>query len=184
MRKIWGAAGIAAVALTAAACGSSASSSSNTPAAGSSSTPAATSPASSGSSGSTLDSRTIGGKDVLTNAKGMTLYLFVPDTSTKSNCNGSCATYWPPVPGPATAGSGVSGKLGTITRSDGSTQATYDGHPLYTYVGDTSPGQDKGNGLNISGGLWYVVPVSGSTTGNTGGTTPTTSASSQGGYGY
>jgi hypothetical protein len=85
------------------------------------------------------------------------------------------------VKGPATAGSGVSGKLGTITRPDGTTQATYNGHPLYTYVGDTAPGMDKGNGLNISGGLWYDVPVSGS-----GGTAPapSTSASTTGGYGY
>jgi predicted lipoprotein with Yx(FWY)xxD motif len=99
---------------------------------------------------------------VLTSAKGFTLYSFVPDTATKSNCNGACATYWPPVKGPATAGAGVTGKLGTITRSDGSTQVTYDGHPLYTYVGDTAPGQAKGNGLNLSGGVWHEVTASGS----------------------
>ena len=102
----------------------------------------------------------IKGATVLTNAKGFTLYWFVPDTATKSNCNGSCATYWPPVKGPATAGAGVTGKLGTIKRSDGSTQATYNGHPLYTYVGDTAPGQAKGNGLNLSGGVWHEVTVS------------------------
>jgi len=98
---------------------------------------------------------------VLTNAKGFTLYWFAPDTAAKSNCNGSCATYWPPVQGPATAGAGVTGKLGTITRSDGSAQATYNGHPLYTYVSDTAPGQAKGNGLNVSGGVWHEVTVSG-----------------------
>jgi predicted lipoprotein with Yx(FWY)xxD motif len=179
MRKIWGAAGIAAIALATAACGSSSSSSSSTPAAGSSSTPAASSASSSASSGTTLNAAMIGGKQVLTNGKGMTVYWFAPDTSTTSKCTGSCATYWPPVPGPATAGSGVTGKLGTITRPDGTTQATYNGHPLYTYVADKNPGDDKGNGLNISGGLWYNVPVSGSAA-----TTPTTSASSQGGYGY
>jgi predicted lipoprotein with Yx(FWY)xxD motif len=65
------------------------------------------------------------------------------------------------VAGPATAGAGVTGKLGTIKRSDGSTQATYNGHPLYTYVGDSAPGQAKGNGLNLSGGLWHEVPASG-----------------------
>ena len=91
------------------------------------------------------------------------MYWFVPDTSTTSKCTGSCATYWPPVKGPATAGPGVTGTLGTITRSDGTTQATYDGHPLYTYAGDTAPGQAKGNGLNVSGGLWYEMTVSGST---------------------
>ena len=108
-----------------------------------------------------LKTAKIGGATVLTNAKGFTLYWFAPDTATKSNCNGSCATYWPPVKGPATAGAGVTGKLGTITRSDGSAQATYNGHPLYTYVSDTAPGQAKGNGLNVSGGVWHEVTVSG-----------------------
>jgi predicted lipoprotein with Yx(FWY)xxD motif len=117
--------------------------------------------ASSAASSSTLKATTIGGATVLTNSKGFTLYSFAPDTSTKSNCNGSCAKYWPPVVGPATAGTGVTGKLGTITRSDGSTQATYNGHPLYTYVADTAPGQAKGNGLNLSGGVWHEVTVSG-----------------------
>ena len=104
---------------------------------------------------------TIGGATVLTNAKGFTLYWFVPDTSTKSNCNGGCASFWPPVKGPATAGSGVTGKLATIKRDDGTTQATYDGHPLYTYVADTAPGQAKGNGIKVSGGLWHEMTVSG-----------------------
>jgi len=121
----------------------------------------ASSPAAS-SSGSTLMSTTISGTQVLTNSAGFTLYWFVPDTSTTSRCTGSCATYWPPVKGPATAGSGVTGMLGTITRPDGTTQATYDGHPLYTYAGDSGPGQNKGNGLNLSGGVWHEVTVSGS----------------------
>ena len=106
---------------------------------------------------------TVNGTKVLTNAKGFVLYWFAPDTPTSSKCTGSCATYWPPVTGPVTAGSGVTGTLGTITRSDGTKQATYDGHPLYTYVGDTAPGQAKGNGLNLSGGLWYEMTVSGAT---------------------
>jgi predicted lipoprotein with Yx(FWY)xxD motif len=59
------------------------------------------------------------------------------------------------------AGPGVTGRLGTIKRADGSTQATYNGHPLYTYVGDTSAGQGNGNNLNLNGGLWRVVPASG-----------------------
>jgi predicted lipoprotein with Yx(FWY)xxD motif len=103
----------------------------------------------------------IGGASVLANAKGFTLYWFAPDTATKSVCNGSCAAYWPPVKGPVTAGSGIPGKLGTITRADGSTQATYDGHPLYTYVGDSAPGQARGNNLNLNGGLWHEVTTSG-----------------------
>ncbi len=115
---------------------------------------------------------------VLTNAKGFTLYWFVPDTSTKSNCNGACARYWPPVPGPATAGSGVTGQLGTITRADGSKQATYNGHPLYTYVGDSAPGVAKGNGLNLSGGVWHEVTASG------GGAPAPSPSSSSTGYKY
>ena len=129
-------------------------------------------------------STTISGTTVLTNSAGFTLYWFVPDTSTTSKCTGSCATYWPPVKGPATAMSGVTGTLGTITRSDGTTQATYDGHPLYTYVGDTAPGLAKGNGLNLSGGLWYEMTVSGATPAAGAGTSPSASASSMGGYGY
>ena len=85
---------------------------------------------------------------MLTNAAGFTLYWFAPDTPTTSKCTGSCATYWPPVKGPATAGSGVTGTIGVITRPDGTKQATYDGHPLYTYAADSAPGQNKGNGLN------------------------------------
>jgi predicted lipoprotein with Yx(FWY)xxD motif len=106
-----------------------------------------------------LQARQIGGVLVLTNAKGLTLYSFAPDSPTKSACYGSCAAYWPPVPGHASAGSGVTGQLGTITRTDGTTQAVYDGHPLYTYIGDSAPGQDKGNNINLNGGLWLDVPV-------------------------
>src|SRR6201996_6930546 len=75
--------------------------------------------------GSSLKTATIGGATVLTSSKGFTLYSFAPDTSTKSNCNGTCAQNWPPVKGPATA-SGVKGTFGTIKRSDGSVQATFD----------------------------------------------------------
>jgi predicted lipoprotein with Yx(FWY)xxD motif len=94
---------------------------------------------------------------VLTNAKGLTLYWFAPDTATASKCYGSCAAYWPPVLGKPAAGSGVTGTIGTITRTGGALQATYKGHPLYTYVADTAPGQDSGNNLNLNGGLWYQV---------------------------
>jgi predicted lipoprotein with Yx(FWY)xxD motif len=174
MRKLLTAASLAAAVLAVAACASSSSSTTTT-----SSTPAAGATSSAAASGTTLMERSIGGVEVVTNSAGHTLYWFAPDTSTTSKCTGSCATYWPPVTGPATAGSGVTGTLGVITRSDGTMQATYDGHPLYTYVGDSAPGQNKGNGLNLSGGLWHEVTVSG--------TAPAASPSASstgGGYGY
>jgi predicted lipoprotein with Yx(FWY)xxD motif len=103
----------------------------------------------------------IDGVTVLADANGHTLYWFAPDSTARSACYGSCAVYWPPVKGPATAGPGVTGKLSVLTRSDGSVQAAYDGHPLYTYVGDSAPGQASGNGLNLNGGLWHEVTASG-----------------------
>jgi predicted lipoprotein with Yx(FWY)xxD motif len=162
-------AGTAAVAVSAAACSSS-SSSGSTAGGASSSAPASASSAAAASGA--LKTAQVSGVTVVTNAKGFTLYSFAPDTSTASKCDGACAQVWPPVTGPATAGSGVTGTLATITRSDGSTQATYDGHPLYTYVADTAPGQAKGNGLNANGGVWHEVTASGTTApagGSTGG---------------
>lgn len=159
------AAGTTAVALSAAACSSSSSSGSAAPtsAPASASSPAAPSPAGSGSAAASgaLQTAQVGGATVLANAKGFILYSFAPDTATVSKCTGACAQIWPPVTGSATAGPGVTGKLGTITRSDGTTQATYNGHPLYTYTADTSAGQANGNGLNVNGGVWHVVTASG-----------------------
>ena len=122
--------------------------------------------------------RGIVGVTVLTSSKGFTLYSFAPDTPTKSNCNGTCAQNWPPVRGLVTA-PGVKGTFGTIKRSDGSVQATFDGHPLYAFVGDTAPGQAKGNGLNAAGGLWHEITTSGTAPAGT-----SSSGSSGGGYGY
>jgi predicted lipoprotein with Yx(FWY)xxD motif len=156
--RIVAAAGMAAVVMGAAACSSS---SSSMGAAG---------------SGAALKSTTVGGVSVVTNAQGFTLYSFAPDTATASKCTGACAQIWPPVTAPAAAGQGVTGTLGTITRSDGSKQVTYNGHPLYTYTADTGPGQAKGNGLNVDGGVWHEVTASGQAApaGTSGG----------GGYGY
>jgi predicted lipoprotein with Yx(FWY)xxD motif len=159
---------VAAAAAVLAACSSSATSSSS----GGSSSSGSPAAATAGS----LKTATIGGATVLTSASGFTLYSFAPDTSTTSTCNGTCAQTWPPVTGPTTA-SGVTGTFGTIKRSDGSTQATFDGHPLYTFAGDTAPGQNKGNGLNVNGGLWHEITTSG--------TAPAGSSSSgSGGGGY
>ena len=110
--------------------------------------------------GTALKTTTIGGTTVLTNAKGFTLYSFAPDTPASSKCYGSCAVYWPPVTGTTAAGQGLPGKVTAITRTDGSHQLTYNGHPLYTYIGDTAPGQARGNNLNLNGGLWHEVPAS------------------------
>ena len=123
--------------------------------AGAGTTPAASSASS--ASGATLKATQVKGVTVVTNAKGFTLYYFAPDTPTKSVCNGACAAYWPPVLGAQQAGPGVTGTLGTIQRADGSTQATYNGHPLYTYIGDSGPGQANGNNINLNGGFWYEV---------------------------
>ena len=159
---------VVAAAPVLAACSSSGTSSS-TGGSTSTSSPAA---ATAGS----LKTATIGGATVLTNANGFTLYSFAPDTPTKSNCNATCTQNWPPLKGPATA-SGVEGTFGTIKRSDGSTQATFDGHPLYTFVGDTAPGQNKGNGLNAAGGLWHEITTSGTAPAGS-----SSSGSSSGGY--
>jgi len=133
-----------------------------TAAAGAGSAPsAASSGPASATSGATLKAAQVKGVTVVTNAKGFTLYWFAPDTPTKSVCNGSCAAYWPPVLGAQKAGPGVTGKLGTIKRADGSTQATYDGHPLYLYIGDSGPGQNNGNNINLNGGFWHEVKASG-----------------------
>ena len=147
---------VAAATAVLAACGSSGSSSAGGSGSTSTSSPVAT------TAGSSLKTATIGGVTVLTDAQGFAVYSFAPDTMTKSDCNGACAAAWPPVKGPVTAGAGLTGKLGTIKRSDGSTQATFDGHPLYTFVKDTGPGTDTGNGLNAFGGLWHALTASGS----------------------
>ena len=178
MRNSWlASAGLAAVALIVAACGSSSAGSGSASSTRSSAATAASSPA---SSGAALKTAKIGGVTVLTSAGGFTLYWFAPDTPAKSNCNSSCVTFWPPVKGPAAPGPGITGKLSTITRSDGTAQATYNGHPLYTYVGDSAPGQAKGNGLNLSGGVWHEVTVSGSAAAAS---TPSSSSGGSGGSG-
>ena len=160
------AAGVAVLAACSSGGSSASSSSSSSPAAASS---------------SSLKTAKIGSATVLTSAKGFTLYSFAPDTPTKSNCNGACAAAWPPVKGPATA-TGVKGTFGTIKRSDGSTQATFDGHPLYTFIGDKAPGQNKGNGLNAQGGLWHEITTSGSAAAAPAG--GSSSSSGSGGVGY
>src|SRR6201989_2138185 len=147
---------VAAATAVLAACGSSATSS----AGGGSGSTSTSSPVA--ATAGSLKTATIGGVTVLTDAKGFAVYSFAPDTMTTPDCNGACAAAWPPVKGPVTAGAGLAGTLGTIKRSDGSAQATFDGHPLYTFVKDTGPGTDTGNGLDAFGGLWHALTASGS----------------------
>ena len=108
-----------------------------------------------------LETDRVGGLTVLTDAEGYTLYWFGPDSATMSACEASCARTWPPVTAPAVKGAGVAGTLGAIARPDGSLQATYDGHPLYTATADKEPGQARGNAVWACGGQWHEVVVGG-----------------------
>jgi predicted lipoprotein with Yx(FWY)xxD motif len=101
---------------------------------------------------------------VLVDGSGRTLYLFQADTGSKSTCTDGCAANWPALTttGDATSSMGVSSSmLGTTTRDDGSTQVTYNGHPLYTYIGDTAAGQANGEGISAYGALWFAVTAKG-----------------------
>ena len=118
---------------------------------------------------------------VLVDGSGRTLYLFEKDQPNRSACTGACVAAWPvdQSSGTPKAGSGVKASLlGTITRSDNTTQVTYNHHPLYYYAGDSQPGQHNGQGLNAFGAAWFVVAPAGGAV--SGGATATTGS---GGYG-
>lgn len=109
----------------------------------------------------TVDVGSTGLGSVLVDANGRTLYLYTPDTGGTSTCYGQCATTWPPLTtgGAPVAGSGVDASLlGTTTRTDGSVQVTYAGHPLYYFARDSAAGQTNGEGF---GGIWYAVTPAG-----------------------
>jgi predicted lipoprotein with Yx(FWY)xxD motif len=172
-----------------AACSSSPSSSTTTTAASTASTPGstATTAPTSPTSG-VVDATSVGTHGVILVTKtGATLYRYTPDGTGPPTCTGTCATAWPPLTVPAgtttvAAGSGVTAAdLGTVTGSNGQLQVTYDKMPLYTYAGDSAPGQANGQGV---GGTWFVVPASGGSTGSTGGsgTSVTTTTSAAHGY--
>jgi predicted lipoprotein with Yx(FWY)xxD motif len=99
--------------------------------------------------------------DVLVDGAGLTLYMFTADADGKSACYGDCAASWPPLLSDAaqSLGTGLDGEdFGSITRDDGKAQVTFDGMPLYTFAGDSTPGDVKGQGL---GGKWYVLAADG-----------------------
>jgi predicted lipoprotein with Yx(FWY)xxD motif len=105
---------------------------------------------------------------VLTDGKGITVYLFEKDTGTTSTCYSACAAAWPPVltSGTPVAGGGArSSLLGTVRRTDGKTQVTYAGHPLYYFSASTRPGQVNGQGVNAFGAHWDAVRPSGAQAG-------------------
>jgi predicted lipoprotein with Yx(FWY)xxD motif len=160
-----GVGGALGAAVLVAAC-SSGSSSSSTGAA--SSTPAGASSSSSGASASdaaVIKTASSSAGTVLTNGSGRAVYLWAKDTGDMSNCTGACAGAWPPVTttGTVTAsGSANASDLGTITRSDGTKQVTYDGHPLYYFEGDSGPGTAAGQGSDGFGAKWWLVAPTGS----------------------
>jgi predicted lipoprotein with Yx(FWY)xxD motif len=101
---------------------------------------------------------------VLVDTRGRTLYLFLKVSNRQSRCAGSCAKFWPPLvsTGKPRASSGVRASLlALIARQGGSHQVTYAGHPLYTFVADSKPGQTNGEGLTNFGAAWYVVGANG-----------------------
>ena len=161
-----GVGGAVGVAVLVAACASGSSSSAAAPAA---SSPAAAAPssaaASGGGSGATaITTATSSGDTFLTDGSGRAVYLWVKDTGGTSACSGACAGAWPPVTATGTvtaSGSAKSSDLGTITRSDGTKQVTYDGHPLYYFSGDSGAGTATGQGSDSFGAKWWLVAPSG-----------------------
>jgi predicted lipoprotein with Yx(FWY)xxD motif len=153
---------VAGVALIAAGCGSAGTTSAGSGsgyAAPAATTSAAAAPARSG----TVATRHTSLGNVLVDAEGRTLYLFEKDRGMTSACSGPCASIWPPLTAPsAVAGAGLSAaKLSVARQPGGASDVTYAGHPLYTYAGDTKPGQTRGEGLNQFGAQWYVLSPSG-----------------------
>jgi predicted lipoprotein with Yx(FWY)xxD motif len=138
--------------------------------------------------GATVDVRTSGLGRYLVDSQGRTLYLFEKDTGTKSMCSGACASVWPPstTSGRPKAGADVDqGLLGTTAGSDGKTQLTYNGHPLYRYAGDQAAGDTNGQGLTQFGGGWDVVSPGGQKIEGHGSSSTSDSSGSNGSsYGY
>jgi predicted lipoprotein with Yx(FWY)xxD motif len=159
----------AALAAALAGCGGSSTSptsSSSSTAAGASG--AASTPSSSASSTtasvSTATLPALG--QALVDAQGRTLYIFLPDRHAKVTCTGACAQLWPPAKllagqMPSASGAAKSSLLGSAADPEGGRVVTYAGWPLYTYVGDSSPGSSTGEGLSTNGGRWYVIAPSG-----------------------
>jgi predicted lipoprotein with Yx(FWY)xxD motif len=142
--------------------------------------PASAPPSTANGPAATVDVAKTGLGNILVDSHGRTLYLFQKDSGTTSACTGACAAAWPPlrVTSQPTAGSGTTAALvGTTSRSDGNPQVTYNGHPLYLYVGDQKTGDTNGQGITAFGAAWYTLTPAGTqisalsatTSGNTSG---------------
>ena len=158
-RPLVGAAALVAAGLLLAACGGGAGYGSSS----SSSTSPKTTQAAQGAAGQTVHTGNTDLGKVLVDSNGKTLYAFAADSPGKSNCTDTCLQYWPAAKAAGTVShsSDVTAKLATIKRSDGATQLTVNGWPVYTYAADSGPGQATGQGVNLSGGLWWAVAPSG-----------------------
>lgn len=150
------------------ACGGSGATAAHSPSYGppssTASQPTQASPAPSSSGGSVIRAATSSLGTILVDGQGRTLYLFKADSGAKSACSGACANAWPPlrVSAKQAVGRGVSGsKVRATRRSDGSQQVTYNSHPLYTYVGDTTAGDVTGQGLTQFGAAWFALSPAG-----------------------
>ena len=175
-RALMLAAPLAVAALGAAGCGSSTPGSSGTsPSAAHAASTAAgpsngasSSAASASSEAATIKTAKTSLGTVLTDSKGVTVYLFEGDTGTKSTCYQQCASAWPPVltRGTPAAGPGAAvSLLGTTKRTDGTTQVTYAGHPLYYFSAGMTPGQVNGQGVHAFGAGWDAIKPSGAQAG-------------------
>lgn len=174
---------LVALMLVATACGKSSSPSSG---GGGSTSSAGGTTSGGGSASATVTAKKIGSLGmVLVDSKGFTLYRLTGETPSKIECTAACVQSWPPLKasGSPTGGSGATGTLATAMRPDGITQVTYDGVPLYTFAGDTQPGQANGQGIE---GKWFAVTPAGQSAGSAGGSTTgggSTSGSGGGRYG-
>ena len=152
-----GAAAIPLVALAVAACGGGGAATAAAP-------PAASKPTTTPTQTATVRVANSRLGRILVDSAGRTLYLFKADSSNSSACSGACAVAWPPLrtgATPAVAGGANAALIGTIPRSGGARQVTYDGHPLYTFVKDHKPGDINGQGLTAFGAGWFVVSPAG-----------------------
>lgn len=179
---------VIAVALLVAACGSTSSSSSqaSTSAAATSSSISSSARASTTATGVKVATTKGAQGTYLVGPSGRALYLWVADTSGTSSCSGACAKVWPPLitHGKPAAGSGVNAAdLGTTTRTDGTMEVTYKGHPLYYYISDGAPGQTTGQGSDSFGAKWWLVAPSGQAITGSGSSSSAASSGSSGSSG-